>query len=319
MLTGLMIAVIQATPDAAAAGSVGSTTAEDPAQPIKTVEEVRSLSDVQEIGVSMLGVLKDYLVTYTPKVLLALLWLVIGLFLVRVIVKLIGRAFKLRDVNESVHIFILSVLRVGLRIILVIMVLGILGVPTASLGFIIGAASLAVGFALKDTLQNFAGGIIILLLKPYEIGHFIEAQGFSGTVREIQIFNTILNTSDNRRVIIPNGKLSTSSLINYSVEDTRRLEVTLGIGYQDDIEHARGVIQEIITRDERTRHTPEPVIKVGGLGDSSVDILVRVWLKRSDFWSYRVELLEKVKHAFDAEGISIPYPQSEVTIRQDND
>jgi small conductance mechanosensitive channel len=319
MLTGLMIAVIQATPDAAAAGSVGSTTSEDPAQPIKAVEEVRSLSDVQEIGVSMLGVLKDYLVTYTPKVLLALLWLVIGLFLVRVIVKLIGRAFKLRDVNESVHIFILSVLRVGLRIILVIMVLGILGVPTASLGFIIGAASLAVGFALKDTLQNFAGGIIILLLKPYEIGHFIEAQGFSGTVREIQIFNTILNTSDNRRVIIPNGKLSTSSLINYSVEDTRRLEVTLGIGYQDDIEHARGVIQEIITRDERTRHTPEPVIKVGGLGDSSVDILVRVWLKRSDFWSYRVELLEKVKHAFDAEGISIPYPQSEVTIRQDND
>jgi small conductance mechanosensitive channel len=319
MLTGLMIAVIQATPDAAAVDSVGSTTGEDPAQPIKAVDEIRSLSDVQEIGASMLGVLKDYLVTYTPKVLLALLWLVIGLFLVRVIVKLIGRAFKLRDVNESVHIFILSVLRVGLRIILVIMVLGILGVPTASLGFIIGAASLAVGFALKDTLQNFAGGIIILLLKPYEIGHFIEAQGFSGTVREIQIFNTILNTSDNRRVIIPNGKLSTSSLINYSVEDTRRLEVTLGIGYQDDIEHARGVIQEIITQDERTRHTPEPVIKVGGLGDSSVDILVRVWLDRSDFWSYRVELLEKVKRAFDAEGISIPYPQSEVTIRQDND
>ena len=196
------------------------------------------------------------------------------------------------------------------------MVLGVLGLPTASLGFIIGAASLAIGFALKDTLQNFAGGIVILVLKPYRIGDFIEAQGFSGTIREIQIFNTIMATSDNRRVIIPNGKLSTSALINYSVEDTRRIEVTVGIGYDDDIEHARTVVQKIIDDDQRTVHDPAPVIKVGNLGDSSVDLVVRIWVARSDFWAYRVEFLEKVKRAFDAEGISIPYPQSEVTMRQ---
>ncbi len=169
---------------------------------------------------------------------------------------------------------------------------------------------------MKDTLQNFAGGVVILLLKPYKIGDFIEAQGFSGTVRQIQIFNTIMTTSDNRRVIIPNGKLSTSALINYSVEDNRRMELTLGIGYEDDIEHARAVVQKIIDDDPRTVREPEPVIKVGNLGDSSVDLLVRVWVARGDFWGYRVELLEKVKQAFDVEGISIPYPQSEVTMRQ---
>ncbi|MCH2143968.1 MAG: mechanosensitive ion channel [Phycisphaerales bacterium] len=284
---------------------------------LEKIEELRSLGDVQDLLSLLLDGLKDYMVLYAPRVLLALLWLIVGLFLVKLIVKLVGRGFKVRDVNESVQIFVLSVLRVGLRIILVIMVLGILGVPTASLGFIIGAASLAIGFALKDTLQNFAGGIIVLLLKPYEVGHYIEAQGFSGTVREIQIFNTILATSDNRRVIIPNGKLSTSSLINYSIESTRRVEVMIGIGYEDDIEQARSVLLGLINDDERTHHDPEPVVKVGALGDSSVDILARVWVDRSDFWAYRVELLEKVKQAFDREGISIPYPQTEVTVRQD--
>ena len=208
----------------------------------------------------------------------------------------------------------MSVLKLGLKILLFIMVLGALGVPTASLGFIFGAASLAIGFALKDTLQNFAGGVVVLVLKPYRIGDYIEVQGFSGTVREIQMFNTIMTTGDNRRVIIPNGKLSTSALINYSCEDNRRLQVTIGIGYSDDIQHARQVVNKIIEDDVRTLHDPEPVIKVGELGDSTVNLVVRVWVARSDYWSYHVELLEKVKVAFDAEGISLPFPQSEVTM-----
>ena len=136
--------------------------------------------------------------------------------------------------------------------------------------------------------------------------------------KEIQIFNTILATADNRRVIIPNGQLSTSSLINYSVHETRRLEVTLGIGYDDDIEQARGVIKGLIDSDPRSLQDPEPVIKVGNLGDSSVDMLIRVWVERADFWAYRVDFLEKAKIAFDAQNISIPYPQSEVTMRSES-
>lgn len=320
MLTRLMLAVVQAAPQAAKDGTDAAapapTSLDKAKQSLSSIDDIRSFDDAVEKGGALIELLEAYAIEFIPKVIVALLWLIVGLILIKLLTILLNRAFKIRNVDESIRGFISSVLRIGLRILLIIMVLGVLGLPTASLGFIIGAASLAIGFALKDTLQNFAGGIVVLLLKPYKIGDFIEAQGFSGTVRQIQIFNTIMTTSDNRRVIIPNGKLSTSALINYSVEDNRRIEMTVGIGYSDDIEHARAVVQKIIDDDPRTVRDPEPIIKVGNLGDSSVDLLLRIWVARGDFWAYRVEFLEKVKHAFDAEGISIPYPQSEVTMRQ---
>lgn len=283
---------------------------------LSTIQDVRSFDDLQEAGTALVDVFQSYALLYIPKLIFAIIALVLGLFIVKVLVSLTGRAFKVREVEKSVSIFVQSVMRVGLKIVVFIMVLGILGVPTASLGFILGAASLAVGFALKDTLQNFAGGVIILLLKPYRIGDFIEAKGFSGTIQQIQIFNTVMTTGDNRRVIIPNGQLSTSALINYSMEDTRRVDLTIGIGYSDDIDHAREVLMRLLSEDSRTHKDPEPMVQVENLGDSSVDIMVRAWVDRGDFLTYKLEFLRKVKQAFDAEGISIPYPQSEVSVRQ---
>lgn len=302
----------------AAAATATPTKLDQAKESLSTVTDINSMSDVQEKGAALWEVVQSYGLEYLPKLLFAVIWLLIGLFIIKLIIGGVSRGFRLRNIEDSVRLFVMSVLRIGLRILLLIMVLGMLGVPTASLGFIIGAASLAVGFALKDTLQNFAGGVIILLLRPYKIGDFIEAKGFSGTVKEIQIFNTVMSTSDNRRVIIPNGQLSTSSLINYSIEKTRRVEMIIGIGYDDDIEQARGVIKGLIDSDPRSLQDPEPVIKVGNLGDSSVDMLIRVWVERADFWAYRVDFLEKAKIAFDAQNISIPYPQSEVTMRSES-
>lgn len=318
MLDRFLLAFLQQAPAATPAespdGSADSAE-EASANTLAGLTDITSIDDVREKGSALWQLAESYALLYLPKVLFAAIWLVIGLFIIKLIVSGVGRAFRLRNIDESVRIFVMSVLRVGLRILLIIMVLGLLGVPTASLGFIIGAASLAIGFALKDTLQNFAGGVIILLLKPYKVGDFIEAAGFSGTVKEVQIFNTIMATSDNCRIIVPNGQLSTSALKNFSVHETRRVEVILGIGYDDDIERARAVVRGLIDADARTLVEPEPVIKVGELADSSVNLVVRVWVERGDFWGYRVDLLEKVKAAFDAEGISIPYPQSEVTMR----
>lgn len=280
------------------------------------LESIESADGIYAKGSALYTIVEEFAITYAPKFMFAMVWLIVGFILIKIITALANRALKLKHIDASVRGFIMSVLKLGLRILLFIMVLGALGVPTASLGFIFGAVSLAVGFALKDTLQNFAGGIVILVLKPYRLGDFIEAKGFSGTVREIQMFNTILTTGDNRRIIIPNGQLSTSAMINYSSEDNRRLEVSIGIGYDDDIEKARQVMQSIIDADERTLKNPEPIIKVGELADSSVNFIVRVWVARGDYWGYRVDLLEKVKKAFDSEGISIPYPQSEVTMRK---
>ena len=276
----------------------------------------QSVDDLKEQGGILWGILVEFFVEYGPKLLFAAAWLVVGWFIIKIIKWFASRALRFKAVDESVRGFLMSLLDLSLKVLLVVMLLGAVGVPTTSLGFVVGAVSLAIGFALKGTLANFAGGILILILKPYKVGDFIEAQGFSGTVRRIEMFWTILTTSDNKRIIIPNGSLSTGALINYSSEPRRRLDVIFGIGYGDDIDHACSVLHKIVEADQRTLEDPAPLIKVVELGASSVDINVRVWVQSSDFWSYRVELLAAVKKAFDAEGISFPFPQSEVTLHQ---
>ena len=278
--------------------------------------DARSIDDLKEQTSVIWDLVMDGVITYGPKLLLALVLFFVGLFLIMLLRKFVSRALKIKKLDPAVSGFILSLIAIGLRILLVIMVLGVVGVPTASLGFVIGAASLAIGFAMKNTLANFASGILILILKPFSLGDFIEANGFSGTVREIQMFNTVMTTLDNKRVIIPNSDLSSSSLINYSSETVRRIDVVFGIGYQDDIDHAFSVLKKIVSDDERTHNDPEPLIKVVNLGDSSVDINVRVWVDSADFGLYKMDLLETVKKTFDAEGISFPFPQREVTMHQ---
>ena len=317
MITGLFLTLVnQASgsgqPDSSAGAASDATTPDAG----KAVSELRSVDDLTEQGGILWGILVEFVADYGPKLLFAAVWLVVGWFLIKVVKWFASRALRFKSIDESVRGFLMSIIDIALKVLLVVMLLGAVGVPTASLGFIVGAVSLAIGFALKGTLANFAGGVLILILKPYKVGDFIEAQGFSGTVRRIEMFWTILTTSDNKRVIIPNGSLSTGSLINYSSESTRRLDVVFGIGYGDDIDHACSVLKRIIDADERTLKDPEPLIKVVELGASSVDINVRLWVNRSDFWGYRVDLLEAVKKAFDSEGISFPFPQSEVTLHQ---
>ena len=283
---------------------------------MKSLMDARSIDDLRQQGGVIWDLVIDAVTIYGPKLLLAIVLLFIGLFAIMLIRKFVARAFRIKKLDPTVSGFVLSLVGIGLRILLVIMVLGVLGVPTASLGFVIGAASLAIGFAMKNTLANFASGILILILKPFSLGDFIEARGFTGTVREIQMFNTVMSTTDNKRVIIPNSDLSSSSLINYSAESTRRIDVVFGIGYEDDIDHAFKVLDEIVSADERTHADPKPLIKVVNLGDNSVDINVRVWVDSSDFGLYKMDLLETVKKTFDAQGISFPFPQREVTLHQ---
>ena len=287
-----------------------------PTSELKSLMDARSIDDLKEQTSVIWDLVMDGVITYGPKLLLALVLFFVGLFLIMLLRKFVSRALKIKKLDPAVSGFILSLISIGLRILLVIMVLGVVGVPTASLGFVIGAASLAIGFAMKNTLANFASGILILILKPFSLGDFIEAKGFSGTVREIQMFNTVMTTLDNKRVIIPNSDLSSSSLINYSSEKIRRIDVVFGIGYQDDIDHAFSVLEKIVSADQRTHQDPAPMIKVVNLGDNSVDINVRVWVDSGDFGLYKMDLLETVKKTFDAEGISFPFPQREVTLHQ---
>ncbi|MFO7851193.1 MAG: mechanosensitive ion channel family protein [Bacteroidota bacterium] len=219
---------------------------------------------------------------------------------------------KRGNVDESLIPFLRNLVSITLKTLLIISVMGMAGIQMTSFIAVIGAAGLAVGLALQGTLQNFAGGVIILLFKPYKVGDYITTQGYSGTVREIQIFTTVLTTPDNQTIIIPNSPIAVNALTNYSTQETRRVDFTFGIGYSDDIDKAREVIKKIIDADERVLRDPEPMIKVANLGDSSVDFATREWVKSSDYWSLFFDMNEKVKKAFDSEGISIPFPQQDV-------
>ena len=191
-----------------------------------------------------------------------------------------------------------------------------LGVEMTSFIAILAAVGLAIGMALSGTLQNFAGGVIILLIKPFKVGHYISAQGHSGTVNEIQIFNTILKTPDNVTIIIPNGGLSTSSMTNYSVEAQRRVDFLFGIGYGDDVDKAKKVLKKLIDEDDRILQEPAPFIAVNELGDSSVNLVVRVWAEAANYWGIFFDMHEKVYKTFDKEGLNIPFPQMDVHVQK---
>ena len=250
------------------------------------------------------------------KLLLALVTLVIGLWIIKIIMNGVKRAMEKRDVDATLRPFLISMLGIVLKIMLIISVISMVGIEMTSFVAILAAAGLAVGMALSGTLQNFAGGVMIMIFKPFKVGDFISAQGFSGTVNEIQIFNTILKTPDNKTIIIPNGGLSTGAMTNFSTEPQRRVDFTFGIGYSDDIDKARTVINGLIAADERILKDPAPFIAVSELADSSVNFVVRVWAESADYWGIFFDMTENVKKAFDKEGISIPFPQTDVHLYQ---
>lgn len=249
---------------------------------------------------------------YGLKILAAILILIIGLQVIKALGNGFVRVMDKREMDPSLKPFLKSIFKNILIILLVLSVLSVLDVPMTSFIAIVGAAGLAIGLALQGTLQNFAGGVILLTLRPFKIGDYIEGGGVSGTVRQIQIFNTVLNTPDNIRVIIPNGKISNEPIKNYSAEDTRKLDMLFGIGYDDDIKKAKELLTSIVTSDERVLTDPAPQIVVAELGDSSVNFKVRPWCKTEDYWGLFFDLQERVKLEFDAAGISIPFPQRDV-------
>lgn len=258
--------------------------------------------------------ISDLVIVYGTKVLLAIVVLIIGLALIKRLNKAIGKALDRRGVDPSLKPFLSSVIGALLKVMLFISVAGMLGIEMTSFIAILGAAGLAVGLALQGSLSNFAGGVLILLLKPFKVGDFIEGAGHAGTVREIQVFYTYMTTPSNQEIIIPNGQLSNNSVKNYSYHDTRRVDMTFGIGYGDSIDKAKGILEGLIKENDQILTDPAYDIFIQALADSSVNFNVRCWCKNENYWDIVNGFSEKVKKAFDAEGVSIPFPQQDVHI-----
>ncbi len=263
-----------------------------------------------------LDLLGEMLLKYSPKLLGAILLLVVGLYLIKLLSKFLRKVWsKKNSESDSLAPFIVGIVSVSLKILLVISTLSMLGMEMTSFIAILGAVGLAVGMAMAGTLQNFAGGVLILVLKPYKSGDFIDVDGYQGVVKEIQIFSTILFTVDNKRIIIPNSSISTKSLVNYTSENTRRLDMTFGIGYGDSIDKARELILAEVAKHKEVLNDPAaPFIGVSELGDSSVNLTTRLWVKTSDYWPLYFAMIEGVKKSFDEHGITIPFPQRDVHV-----
>ncbi|MFI8744923.1 mechanosensitive ion channel family protein [Pseudomonas sp. NPDC077186] len=245
---------------------------------------------------------------YSGKLTLALITLLIGWWLIGRLTASIGRLLEARRVDRALSSFIGSLVSIVLRILLLISVASMIGVETTSFIAMIGAAGLAIGLALQGSLANFAGGVLIMLFRPFRAGDWIEAQGVSGSVDSIQIFHTTLKTADNKVVIVPNGSLSNGHITNYSREPRRRADINIGIDYSSDIKRAREVLLEI-AKDPRVHLDPAPVVFVTGLGDSAVNLSLRVWVATADFWPVTFEFTELAKERLTAAGIGIPFPQ----------
>lgn len=251
---------------------------------------------------------------FLPDLIGAVVMLFVGLWLIKFINRFVKKFFQKAEYDETLENFIESLINWGLKILLFVLVITQLGVESTSLVAIIGAAGLAVGLALQGSLSNFAGGVLILLLKPFKVGHFIQAQGIEGVVKEISIFNTKINTVGNQLAIIPNGKLSNDNVINFSEEGIRREAITFGIGYNDDIKKAKEILVNLAMEQEATLKVGDkaPIAVVIELGDSSVNISLRYWTNVDDFWDARFYTLEEGKTRLEAAGISIPFPQRDV-------
>ncbi|MBR9997622.1 MAG: mechanosensitive ion channel [Cyclobacteriaceae bacterium] len=260
----------------------------------------------------------EYAMLYLPKLFLALIFLVIGAFLIRKVNRGVKNLFLRREMDPSLIPFLSGFLNALLWVLLIISVASMIGIATTSFIAVLGAAGLAIGLALQGSLGNFAGGILILILRPYKVGDVIEAQGVIALVTEIQIFHTILKSYDNKVIIIPNGPLGNSTIINYSTMETRLVEWVFGISYDDDIDKAKTIIKKIVFTDSRVLNQESPFINLAELGDSSVNFKVRAEVAQADYWSVFFEMTENVKKAFDKEGITIPYPQRDVHLFSEN-
>ena len=255
----------------------------------------------------------EILGSYAFSLVMALLIFIIGKWAVNKIVALLGKVLrKVKGMDETLIKFLENIVYYALMIVVLLTALGKLGVETTSFLAILGAAGLAIGLALKDSLGNFASGVMIIMFKPFKVGDVVTAAGVTGSVSEVGIFNSVFTTPDNQKIIIPNGAITSGSIININAHDTRRVDLIVGIGYNDDIKKTKDVLNDIITSNEKILLDKGITVAVSELADSSVNFVVRAWVKTPDYWDVKFGLTETIKLRFDAEGISIPFPQQDV-------
>ncbi|MCU7906977.1 MAG: mechanosensitive ion channel [Candidatus Thiodiazotropha sp. (ex Epidulcina cf. delphinae)] len=261
--------------------------------------------------------LNTYVIPWGAKIVMALLVLMIGRWLAGMLIGMLKKIMVKGNIDHMLVGFLGNIAYAALLAVVVLAALEQLGVNTTSALAILGAAGLAVGLALKDSLASFAAGVMLIIFRPFKLGDFVEAGGVAGIVEDIRIFHSVLRTGDNREITMPNAQIYGGTIINYSARETRRIDLVIGIGYNDNIKKARDLIKGILEGEETVLKEPAPTVMLLELGESSVDFAVRPWVKSSDYWTTRADLLEAIKAAFDKEGISIPYPQRDVHMIQD--
>ena len=290
----------------------------------ETIQDTSSLNQMTE-GIKQLAttpvsdwlpdLVKTYVVPLGLKLLAAVIVLILGRWVIKMIKKWMANGLMSRHGDATLHSFLSNLVSVVLYFFLIMAIVGILGINTSSLVALLASAGLAVGMSLGGTLQNFAGGVLIIMFRPFKVGDFIAAQGMEGIVSEIQIFNTHLLTTDNKEVILPNGALATGVMTNYSKQETRRVDWLFSIAYGDDYDKAKRVLRGLCDEDTRILKTPEPFVQLSKLNDSSVDITVRAWVNSADYWAVFFSMNEKVYKTFAAEGLNIPFPQMDVHMK----
>ncbi len=246
----------------------------------------------------------------------AILIFYIGKAIVGILVRAFRKLLEKNDVDPTLTSFVSNLVRMTLLVFVIIAAITQLGVPSAQFVAVVGAAGLAVGLALQGSLANFAAGVLIVLFRPYKVGDYVEAAGVSGTIEQVQILTTILKTPDNKQIIVPNGQIMDSIITNYSANDRRRVDLVVGVSYDDDLDKVRKTLEELIAADDRILDDPAVTIAVSELGDSSVNFIVRPWVKSADYWGVHFDLTEAIKKRFDQEGISFPFPQQDVHLYQ---
>jgi|TARA_B100001996_G_scaffold1770_1_gene1642 small conductance mechanosensitive channel len=256
----------------------------------------------------------ELLSSFGISLFIALCILIIGRQVVKILIKIISSALERSNTEDTVRIFVTNLLNTLLMIVIFIAAINQLGIETTSIIAVLGAAGLAIGLALQGSLSNFAAGILIVIYRPYKVGDYIQADNHLGTVDDIQIFSTVLRTPDNKVVVVPNGSIMNGSIVNFSNQEERRIDIVIGCSYDDDIDKVKAVLADVLSKDDRILSEPKPRIALSELADSSVNFIVRPWVKNSEYIDVLYSLLEEIKKRFDQEGISIPYPQSDVHI-----
>lgn len=264
----------------------------------------------------IMGAVTKYCLMFCVKILKVLLIWFVGRWATKRLISFVRLLLEKRNVNDSIRGFVVSLIDVVLLILLLIMSISVFGIDTSSFIALFASAGVAIGMALSGTLQNFAGGVMILLFRPYKVGDYIEAQGQSGTVKEIQIFNTILKTGDNKIILVPNGSMSTGIVKNYSREELRRVDLTVSISYGDDYEKAKAVIEELIAADERILKSPEHFIGLSSLSASSIDIVVRVWVRQENYWGVYFKMNQNIYETLPKRGLNFPYQTLTINVNK---